>query len=175
MSFRLEGRAFNKLFASTPGVFSSSFRATDVDLVFARVSRRCSCIDEITTTPVLAIVRKRGNVHHVRFLSRSRSRAPSPLQLESSQHDCISTWLRTNNDVQPVSPSTGHASKHSNNTFWLFARPTQVKDKNEKTLTYEQFASALNVMAATLFPEVRGIQNIESIQINTPSGPRRPR
>lgn len=36
-SFRLEGRAFNKLFASTPGVFSSSFRATDVDLVFARV------------------------------------------------------------------------------------------------------------------------------------------
>lgn len=37
-SFRLEGRAFNKLFASTPGVLSSSFHATDVDLVFARVS-----------------------------------------------------------------------------------------------------------------------------------------
>lgn len=37
-TFRLEGRAFNRLFASTPGVFSASFRATDVDLVFARVS-----------------------------------------------------------------------------------------------------------------------------------------
>ncbi|CAB1111112.1 unnamed protein product [Ectocarpus sp. CCAP 1310/34] len=64
-SFRLEGRAFNKLFASTPGMFSSSFLATDVDLVFARV-----------------------------------------------------------------------------------------KDKDEKTLTYAQFAAALNVVAATLFPEV---------------------
>ncbi|CAM9440116.1 unnamed protein product [Ectocarpus sp. 6 AP-2014] len=65
-SFRLEGRAFNKLFASTPGVFSSSFLATDVDLVFARV-----------------------------------------------------------------------------------------KDKDEKTLTYAQFAAALNVVAATLFPKTK--------------------
>ncbi|CAM9276018.1 unnamed protein product [Ectocarpus sp. 12 AP-2014] len=65
-SFRLEGRAFNKLFASTPGVCNSSFLATDVDLVFARV-----------------------------------------------------------------------------------------KDKDEKTLTYAQFAAALNVVAATLFPKTK--------------------
>lgn len=32
---------------------------------------------------------------------------------------------------------------------------TQVKDKDEKTLTYAQFAAALNVVAATLFPKVR--------------------
>lgn len=31
----------------------------------------------------------------------------------------------------------------------------QVKDKDEKTLTYTQFVAALNVVAVTLFPEVR--------------------
>ncbi|CAN0081825.1 unnamed protein product [Scytosiphon promiscuus] len=65
-SFRLEGRAFAKLFASTPGVFTSSFHATDIDLIFARV-----------------------------------------------------------------------------------------KDKDEKTLTYAQFAAGLNAVAATLFPEAK--------------------
>eukprot|EP00752_Nemacystus_decipiens_P002143 g2042.t1 len=74
-SFRLEGRAFNKLFASTPGAFSASFRATDVDLVFARV-----------------------------------------------------------------------------------------KDKDEKTLTYEQFASALNVVAATLFPDVKRFRDFRAFK-----------
>lgn len=39
-SFRLEGRMLTKLFANTPGVFSSSFDATDVDLIFARVSEK---------------------------------------------------------------------------------------------------------------------------------------
>lgn len=37
VSYRLEGRAFVKLFSATPRLLSSSFRATDIDLVFARV------------------------------------------------------------------------------------------------------------------------------------------
>lgn len=49
-AFRLEGRAFNKLFANTPGVFSSLFHATDVDLVFARVSAKIrTFVDELRT------------------------------------------------------------------------------------------------------------------------------
>lgn len=38
-SSRLEGRAFAKIFSETPGLLNSSFRAADVDLIFAKVRK----------------------------------------------------------------------------------------------------------------------------------------
>ncbi|CAM9227337.1 unnamed protein product, partial [Laminaria digitata] len=74
-SFRLEGRAFTKLLAGVPGLCTSSFRATDIDLIFARV-----------------------------------------------------------------------------------------KDKDEKTITYAQFATGLNVIAASRFPETKRFKDFHAFK-----------
>lgn len=85
-------------------------------------------------------------------LTTDRNGCSSTRENVDHPHTCVSWCFVSRTETQQRHDDVDHHIASPN--------MTQVKDKDEKTLTYAQFAAALNVVAATLFPKVRNKSNL---------------